>query len=112
MKNLNIDRKKIYDGTDDKLPTLIFQVKNINFRLSDFYNNPLRDLQSNLNSFDFEHIVNSANFSKKGALIVNYFSIENLEVYYCVKDSYLYIFSFGEYQPSRYMLFLESIWEL
>ncbi len=38
-------------------------------------------------------------------------SREGLELYYLQKAPYLIQFSFGEFQPARYMLYLEAVWK-
>lgn len=112
MRDVNIEREKLYDGTDENLKTFTFQLANNYFKLSDFYNNPFRDLKKLIDLSEFEQIINFYNFSKKESLIVNYYSRENLEIYFIMENNILYFISFGEFQPSRYMVFFEGIWKL
>lgn len=42
---------------------------------------------------------------------IPYKSEENLDLYFLMKTNILYLFSFGEKQPGRYMLFPEGVCE-
>lgn len=55
-------------------------------------------------------MVRENEFKVKNSFMEKYRSEEELEVHYFIKDDMLYLFSYGEFQLGRYMLFLESIY--
>lgn len=114
-KITEITRMKIFDGIEDGLENFHHEVsfnQNIfSFGIEDFYRYPLKELRNEISISDFDTIILEDNYKIINKLIVNYKSDENLSVYYTQKDNYIFIFSFGEYQPARYMIFLESVWK-
>ncbi|GEM56357.1 hypothetical protein B0A58_00245 [Flavobacterium branchiophilum NBRC 15030 = ATCC 35035] len=108
-KKIEINRKKIFDGKEEDFLKLSFEINNENFKISDFYNNPLRDIEKIINKTDFDLIIKEGKFKLKNSFIKTYLSQEGLEVYYLIKNDNIYLFSFGEFQPTRYMLFFEML---
>jgi hypothetical protein len=78
--------------------------------LIDFYNSPLRDLKKEVDAESFDKIVGESKFTVRNSFIEKYVSEEGLEIHYLKNNDTIYLFSYGEYQPGRYILFLESIW--
>ena len=103
-------RQKLFDGDEQECLKEIFEIENQKIRLIDFYNSPLRDLKKELADEIFETIVRENNFNVKNSFMEKYLSEEGLDVHYLKKDGRFYLFSYGEFQPGRYMLFLESIY--
>ncbi|MDQ1161405.1 hypothetical protein QE422_001773 [Chryseobacterium sp. SORGH_AS 447] len=110
IRKNEITRQKLFDGDEQECLKEIFEIENQKIRLIDFYNNPLRDLKKELAGEIFDTIVRENNFNVKNSFMEKYRSEEGLEVHYLIKDDILYLFSFGEFPPGRYMLFLESIY--
>ena len=110
IKKNETTRQKLFDGDEQECLKEIFEIENHKIRLINFCNNPLRDLKKELADEIFETIVIENNFNVKNSFMEKYRSEEELEVHYLKKDGRLYLFSYGEFQPGRYMLFLESIY--
>ncbi|MCZ4223982.1 hypothetical protein [Pedobacter rhodius] len=112
-KDNTIIKEKLFDGDESGLGKITFDIPSLTFKVSDFLDNPLRNLlKDNSNTDDFDTIIKSENFQKKGALIQNFYTEQNLQVYYLIVQNRLYLFSFGEFQPMRFILYLESVWNL
>lgn len=81
------EEELLYDGCESQdLYERVFKVHDITFKITDFINNSL---------------------SK-----VFYQPEEHFLVYYLVKSNRLYIFSYGEKQPSRYLLFFLGVYPI
>lgn len=110
IRKNEIIRQKLFDGDEQECLKEIFEIENQKIKLIDFYNSPLRDLKKEIDDESFETIVRESEFNVRNSFIEKYRSEEGLEVHYLIKDDMLYLFSFGEFQTGRYMLFLESIY--
>jgi hypothetical protein len=118
------NKEKVYDGQENQeLYATVFNVKNNVFTLPAILINTIEHLKDQISNEDFLKIVKESKFqTDKNSDFKKHFkdfdfeeyyqSQEGLSVYYVIKDNLLYLFSFGEYQPTRYMLFIESVWEL
>lgn len=108
-------REKIFDGTEDEFLKKVFKQdvggEVIGFLPQDFYNNPLRDLRNEMSNNDFDRFVSTEKLIKEENFFEDYKSPENLKVYYMIKEDKMFIFSFGEFQPARFLIFIESIWK-
>ncbi len=123
MKHID-NKAKLYDGLENQeLYTTVFNIKNNVFTLPDILINKIADLKHQISNEDFLRIVKESKFqTNENSDFKKYFkdidveefyqSEEGLSVYFVIKDKRLYLFSFGEYQPARYMMYLESVWEL
>ncbi|MEJ5049599.1 hypothetical protein WH221_07150 [Chryseobacterium culicis] len=109
IKN-EITRQKLFDGDEQECLKEIFEIENQKIKLIDFYNSPLRDLKKEIDNESFETIVRESGLNVKNTFIEKYVSEEGLEVHYLKKNDGIYLFSYGEFQPGRYMLFLEGIY--
>ncbi|WP_415327930.1 hypothetical protein [Chryseobacterium sp. MMS23-Vi53] len=74
-----------------------------------FYNNPLRELKKEIDAENFNLIIKENKFNLINNFIEKYTSENGLEIYYLKKNDFIFLFSYGEYQPGRYILFLEAI---
>lgn len=110
IKKNEITRQKLFDGDETNCLKEIFEIENQKIKLIDFYNNPLRDLKKEIDDESFDTIVRENEFTERKSFIEKYVSEEGLEIHYLKKNDVIYLFSYGEYQPGRYMLFLEGIW--
>lgn len=61
----------------------------------------------NLNNYHL--IINELDLKLENSTVV---TKDRLQVYYLKNSNLLIIFSFGEFQPSRYVLFIEGAWSL
>lgn len=115
MYKANIPKRKLFDGTQDVFAASGCEV-NIEgnaflIKLSDFYDNNFEYLEKEINQLDFHKILEQEYFIQKSILSETYSSEENLKVYFLIKDDWIILLSFGEYQLNRYRLFLESVWK-
>ncbi len=110
IKKNEITRQKLFDGDEKSCLQKIFEIEHQKIRLIDFYNNPLKDLKKEIESEIFNTIVSESNFRASNRFIEKHVSEEGLEVFYIKNDDIIALFSCGEYQPGRFLVFLESIW--
>lgn len=105
-----ITRQKLFDGDEEKCLKEVFEIKNRIITLTDFYNNPLRALQKVIDDKSFYTIIKEGNFNLMNSFNEKYISEEGLEINYFYDNGMIFLFSYGEYQPGRYILFLEGVW--
>ncbi|BAP32485.1 uncharacterized protein CHSO_3448 [Chryseobacterium sp. StRB126] len=110
VKKAEIARQKLFDGDEEKCLKEVFEIKNQIITLTDLYNNPLRALQKSIDDETYYTVIKEGNFNLINSFNEKYLSEEGLEVYYLIRNELIYLFSYGEYQPGRYMLFLEGLW--
>ena len=103
-------RQKLFDGDEQKCLKEIFEIENQKIKLIDFYNSPLRDLKKEIDDESFDTIIRESEFNVRNSFIEKYVFEERLEIYYLKKDDIIYLFSYGEFQPGRYILFFEGIY--
>lgn len=109
------NKKYLYDGLENQeLYATIFTENGLQFKLPEILDNNIKDLKNQIPTEDFLTIVKESGFQSTENLISKdfYQSEEGLSLYYVIKENLLYIFSFGEKQPARYILNTESVWEL
>lgn len=114
MKKIKYTRKKLADGFEENVLKQKFNIqvngKNLEFELKKFYNNSFNELNR-----DFE--TKKIEIAENEKFIINEFdgsfqSPEKLELLYELKENLIFIFSYGEFQPTRYILYLEGIYSL
>ena len=110
IRKNKITRQKLFDGDEQECLKKIFEIENQKIKLIDFYNSPLRDLKKEIDGESFDTIVRESKLNVKNTFIEKYVSEEGLEIHYLKKDDILYLFSYGEFQPGRYILFFEGIY--
>lgn len=104
--------QKIFDGSEQDCSKQIFNVYGKEIRLSNFYNTPFRQLKKEIGAADFDYIIQRENLKLEASICDIYKTSDDLEVYFFLYKHYIYIFSFGEYQPSRFILKIESLWKI
>lgn len=116
IKLIEGKKAKLYDGDELGIRNSKFsiEVNSSSFKINifDFYNNPLRNIINIISENDLRIIVSSQGFIETKKLFIDYKSTNNLDIYYCKQDNFIFLFSMGEFQPTRYMIFLEAIWTL
>lgn len=107
MKNLNYNRVKLFDGLENELfdKDFLLEIENkkVVFIADDLTPNKLANLT------DRKLFINELDLTFNNIII---HTKDRLQVYYLKEQELLIVFSLGEYQPARYMLFLEGVWEL
>lgn len=109
VEQLNL---KLFDGSEQECLEQIFNVNGKDIKLINIYNNSLRYLRQEIDIADFDLIVQKEELKLGGNICDIYTTHRGLEAYFWLDHDNIYIFSFGEYQPSRFMLTIESIWEI
>lgn len=109
IENIEMIRRKLFDGDEEKALKHVFAIENQAFKLIDFYNHPLRELKKQIRDQSFDIIIKESQFSLVNSFVEKYLSENGLEIHYVKRNEAIYLFSYGEYQPGRYLLFLEGI---
>ncbi|KMQ64627.1 hypothetical protein ACM46_10275 [Chryseobacterium angstadtii] len=109
LENIEMIRRKLFDGDEEKALKHVFVIENQAFKLMDFYNYPLRELKKEIGERIFNIIMKESTFSLVNSFVEKYLSEDGLEIHYVKRNEAIYLFSYGEYQPGRYLLFLEGI---
>lgn len=81
-------------------------------KFNDFANHTFEDLRKILDDDDFEFIVKTGEFTGDDGFLNLYKGTDNLRLYYLKRDNIIMVFAFGEFQPTRYKLYLEGVWKL
>lgn len=109
IKKTKIIKQKIFDGDEEKCLNEVFEIGTQKIKLIDFYNSPLRELKKEIDEESFNTTIHENKFNLIDRFIEKYTSENGLEIYYLKNEDLIYLFSCGEYQSGRYILFLESI---
>lgn len=120
QKNINqykILKQKLFDGDERVLQESSFVLrpaanKEITVQVSDFENNKFEDLPSVIGSETFQELLAEGDFKGGSGFILVYKGSDDLRLRYCIKENFLFVFAYGEFQPARYKLYIEGIWEI
>ena len=105
----------IFDGAEREITNRSFDISqqtaiNVVVKFDDFAANNFEDLQPLLGKDDFAFITKTGEFSPDGGFLNLYKSSDNLRLYFYKKSTIIVVFAYGEFQPGRYMLYLEGFW--
>jgi hypothetical protein len=117
ITNYKKAKSLIFDGSEQEILHKSFDLSRdtslgIAIKLDDFANNTLEDLQGVISGADFEFIVKTGVFVTDGGFLNLYKGSNNLRLYYHKKGNTIIVFAYGEFQPGRYMLYLEGFWTI
>jgi hypothetical protein len=112
IKKHEIARSLLFDNTDDTLFTKTFGLPQGQVKFDDFANNNFEKLADIIGTHDFKSIVETAGFKTDGGFLNLYQGSDKLRLYYAKKDNNIFVFAFGEFQPMRYKVYLEGVWEV
>lgn len=114
-------KKMLFDGDEAKAYPFSFDThvegELINIKASDFYDNFLVNLKSEVDEETFQDILVEGGFEKRDRIVETYLGSDRLTLYYFYKNSensadrFLFIFSFGEVEPTRFRIYLEGVWK-
>jgi hypothetical protein len=105
-----ITKSLLFDGDEAEAVHKSFNLPAGDIKFSDFANNNFEDLRKVITPDDFEAIVKTGGFN---ADFLNlYKGSERLRLYYTKKGNTIAVFAYGEFQPTRYKLYLEGLWTL
>jgi hypothetical protein len=108
MKNLFVTRKLLYDGEEKNMPqtfSIFADSKQIELKSRKSFS----DLSTIISTDDFDYIASHLTTEQYQGITL--YKVNDIEAYYTIEDNYIVIFTFGETQPGRYKLYLESVWE-
>ncbi|NHA04862.1 hypothetical protein G7092_13710 [Mucilaginibacter sp. HC2] len=105
----------IFDGDEQDVISRSFQPDtktNLGGAIAfdDFINHDFEDLQGLIGDDDFASIVKTGNFTRDSGFLHQYHGSDNLKLYFCQRDKTIVVFAYGEFQPTRYKLYLEGVW--
>jgi hypothetical protein len=117
ITNYKKAKSLIFDGPEQEILHKTFDLSretNLStaIKLNDFANNTLEDLRDAISATDFEFIIKTGAFVTDGGFLNLYKGSNNLRLYYYKKGNTIVVFAYGEFQPGRYMLYLEGFWIL
>jgi len=105
-----ITKSLLFDGDEEEAVYKSFTLPAGDVKFSDFANNNFEDLRKVITPDDFETIVKTGGFN---ADFLNlYKGSERLRLYYTKKGNTIAVLAYGEFQPTRYKLYLEGLWAL
>jgi hypothetical protein len=105
-----ITKSLLFDGDEAEAVHKSFNLPAGDVKFSDFANNNFEDLRKVITQDDFETIVKTGGFN---ADFLNlYKGSERLRLYYTKQGNTIAVFAYGEFQPTRYKLYLEGLWKL
>jgi hypothetical protein len=105
-----ITKSLLFDGDEAEAVHKSFNLPAGDIKFSDFANNNFEDLRKIITPDDFETIVRTGSFN---ADFLNlYKGSERLRLYYAKRQNTIAVFAYGEFQPTRYKLYLEGLWML
>ncbi|PSK91608.1 hypothetical protein [Taibaiella chishuiensis] len=113
----NTDRALLFDGPETDLHNKLFDLeatplKGQDLSLDHITGNSFEELEQEIGSEDFAAIVATGNFKPDEGFLDHYKSENRLKLYYLKQGGHIAVFSFGEFQPTRYQLYLEGTWTL
>lgn len=106
----------IYDGfePDDysQQISLLENNSDIKFTFSEVVNQPFKNLKEILNSESFQQLAELQKIKNPNTEWEHFVGSEDLSLYYFIREDKLILVSFGEFQPARYKVHLEGIWQI
>jgi len=112
--------KHLYDGLEREFVNKQFKIeideKQITFsslEFSSYQGKYFKNLEKILDSKFFDTMIKEGGFKRRIPASLGYFSKEeHLSIEYFTRGGYIFVFTFGEKQPSRWILVLEGVWEI
>lgn len=117
LVHLPIPATKLFDGLNDEFYDFTHQFEKplaVSIRPTDFYCQAFSQLATVLSPPDFSQLVREGHFRKTNSLFAEhtYEGTDEFDLTYCLIDTYLFIFASGEFQPGRYKIYLEGVWQV
>ena len=114
---LNLDRKIcLYDGFEPDNYQQEFQLSeefgSLRFTLTEILDQPFKNLGKILDSETFKQFAAAQKLKNQNTEWETFVGNGDLSLYYFIRGNKLILVSFGEFQPMRYMIYLESVWQI
>ncbi|MEN0057123.1 MAG: hypothetical protein AAGC65_25825, partial [Mucilaginibacter sp.] len=81
-------------------------------KFSDFAGNGFEDLQTAIGKENFDAILKTGDFTPDSGFLNLHKGSDGLRLYFSKKGNTILVFAYGEFQPTRYKLYLEGIWKI
>ncbi len=113
--------KYLYDGFERGFFDKKFQIEVdgeqsvtiTSLEFSSYKGKDFKNLEGAIDSKSFNTIIKEGGFKKRTPASLGYFcKEEHISIEYFIKGNYLLAFTYGEKQPSRWILVLEGIWKI
>ena len=118
MRTLSTEEIELFDGDeslyyDRILHLTIAELGEVKLN-SNMFNpdNRFKYLESKLGREEFLQVILAGNFKGPIGVTENYTGKFDLSLYHAIIGKYVAVFATGEKQPTRFMIYLEGIWEL
>jgi hypothetical protein len=113
----SVEKQLLFDGMEDDLVADPVTLKQFGIDTPVRYvvinNHNLELLRQEIPESDFHYIMRTGSFTLDGnGFIKVYTGSDGLPLYYVKKEKQILVFATGEYQPARYKLYLEGVWEM
>lgn len=115
MYHLPAEKKLLFDGQDEGFYTFKspFNIPHeVTVYERDFRKNYFNDLEKIMSPDAFEKLLKEGLFSKSKGSLKGYLGSDGLSLNYFMVSDFLLIFANGEFQPDRYKIYLEGIWQI
>jgi len=113
MIKLDTNKKQLFDGSENDLFNKEFLIKGEKINIKHIANNKFKKLRDIINDNDFNIIIKDLSIIRHDELFESYKSSDsNLSNYYLIHNNNLFVFSYREFQPGRYQLYLEGMYSL
>jgi hypothetical protein len=107
----------IFDGSEQDVLKLSFTPDTIvetggAIKFNDFANNTFEGLLNAIGKDDFDAVLKTGGFTPDNGFLKLYKGSDGLRLYFSKKGNTVVVFAYGEFQPTRYKLYLEGIWKI
>ncbi len=108
---------KLFDGLEDNLFGQEFSVvvptySKVLIKPLNLVSNKFGNLSAIIGEDALQVIVQTKHFRYENGLFPAYVGTDELSLYFALVENTLLIFSMGEYQPARYIFYLEGVWQV
>lgn len=123
LRNINASTssKRLFDGLEKDFldKTFVIEVPGLGIvyfkdeEFNTYQGIDFQEIKENLNKQSFKLLLETGEFKIGSSSDLGYYKTEeHLPLEYFIKNGYLFVFTFGEKQPSRWILVLDGIWKI
>lgn len=114
VKVISLDKKLVFDGLDEEFYQFSLTIDRLGLPAissDDIYENFFQNLIPLVGPQAFSQMLDEGGFMKYS----NKYSFkgsDKLSLKFFLSNNIIVVFALGEYQPSRYKIYLEGIWQI
>jgi hypothetical protein len=111
---ISLDRKLLYDGLDEGFYQFVFnpQIPGLpSIATDDFDENYFQKLIPLIGPQAFSQLLQEGDFMKNSNEYA-FKGTDKLSLRFLLRGNTLLVFAMGEFQPNRYKIYLEGIWDI